>query len=115
MESAEFIDRKKCISCESDNIIALSSGLFNKGASNEFISNDPWGEDPAPFLKNKQWRYVKCSDCDQAFHQFILAPEWNGAAFFKMDDPRSTKFYKNLLTYRRFFLLSIPSPTLGPT
>jgi hypothetical protein len=58
MESAEFIDRKK-------------------GASHEFISNDLWGEDPAPFLKNKQWRYVKCSDCDQAFHQFILAPEWN--------------------------------------
>ena len=55
MESAEFIDRKK-------------------GASHEFISNDLWGEDPAPFLKNKQWRYVKCSDCDQAFHQFILAP-----------------------------------------
>jgi hypothetical protein len=71
MESAEFIDRKK-------------------GASHEFISNELWGEDPAPFLKNKQWRYVKCSDCDQAFHQFILAPEWNGAAFFKIDDPRST-------------------------
>ena len=52
MESAEFIDRKKCISCESDNIIALSSGLFNEGASHEFISNDLWGEDPAPFLKN---------------------------------------------------------------
>ena len=33
MESAEFIDRKK-------------------GASHEFISNDLWGEDPAPFLKN---------------------------------------------------------------
>jgi hypothetical protein len=64
MESAEFIDRKK-------------------GASHEFISNDLWGEDPAPFLKNKQWRYVKCSDCDQAFHQFILAPEWNERRFSK--------------------------------
>ena len=83
MESAEFIDRKKCISCESDNIIALFSGLFNEGASHEFISNDPWGEDPAPFLKNKQWRYVKCSDCDQAFHQFTPAPEWNERRFSK--------------------------------
>ena len=64
MESAEFIDRKK-------------------GASHEFISNDLWGEDPAPFLKNKQWRYVKCSDCDQAFHQFTLAPEWNERRFSK--------------------------------
>ena len=83
MESAEFIDRKKCISCEPDNIIALSSGLFNEGVLHEFISNDLWEEDPAPFLKNKQWRYVKCSDCDQAFHQFILGPEWNERRFSK--------------------------------
>jgi hypothetical protein len=53
MESAEFIDRKKCISCESDNIIALSSGLFNKGASHEFISNDPWGEDPVHSIQEQ--------------------------------------------------------------
>jgi hypothetical protein len=46
MGSAEFIDRKKCISCESDNIIALSSGLFNEGVSHEFISNDPRGIEP---------------------------------------------------------------------
>ena len=80
-ESAEFIERVACISCGSPNLRTLSSGKFDEGAVARFIAADPWGEDPAPFLRGQPWAYAACQDCDCAFHRYILAPEWNERRF----------------------------------
>ena len=59
----------------------LSTGLFNDKPLCDFISSDPWGENPAPYLMGKRWSYVQCNDCGQAFHKYILAPDWNERRF----------------------------------
>jgi len=80
-ERAEFLTRRNCIGCESPNLVALSSGLFSERPLHDFLSNDPWGESPVPFLEGLRWQYVKCGDCDLAFHQKILSPVWNARNF----------------------------------
>jgi 2-polyprenyl-3-methyl-5-hydroxy-6-metoxy-1,4-benzoquinol methylase len=80
-ETAEFVERTACISCGSPNLRELSSGKFDKGAVESFIAADPWGEDPAPFLRGQPWSYVACQECELAFHRYILAPEWNERRF----------------------------------
>jgi 2-polyprenyl-3-methyl-5-hydroxy-6-metoxy-1,4-benzoquinol methylase len=80
-ETAEFVERTECISCGSPKLRELSSGKFDEGALQQFIAADPWGEDPAPFLKGKPWSFVACQECDCAFHRYILAPEWNERRF----------------------------------
>ena len=62
-------------------MVELSTGLFSEGAVARFIDEDPWGEHPAPFLRGKRWSYVRCARCGQAFHRFILAPDWNERRF----------------------------------
>ncbi|GAO34675.1 type 12 methyltransferase [Sulfuricella sp. T08] len=81
MDSAQFVERTTCISCGSTRLAELSTGLFNEKPLCDFILNDPWGENPAPYLRGKHWSYVQCSDCGQAFHKYILAPDWNERRF----------------------------------
>lgn len=80
-EAAEFVERNACISCGSPSLRELSAGKFDEGAVGDFIAADPWGEDPAPFLRGRTWSYVQCRDCELAFHRYILAPEWNERRF----------------------------------
>lgn len=80
-ETAEFVERAACIGCGSRNLQELSSGRFDEGAVQRFMAADPWGEDPAPFLRGQRWSYVACRECELAFHRHILAPEWNERRF----------------------------------
>jgi len=77
MENAQFVERARCISCGSDSLMELSSGLFDDKPLHDFIARDPWGESPLPYLKGKRWSYVQCRECNQAFHKHILAPDWS--------------------------------------
>lgn len=81
--TAVFVERLACIDCGGDKLIELSSGRFDEGAVQRFISEDPWGEHPAPFLHGKTWSYVACQKCGLSFHRHILAPDWNARRFSK--------------------------------
>ena len=83
IETAIFSERVSCISCGGKKLSELSAGRFDAGAVKRFIEEDPWGENPAPFLRGRQWSYVACQDCGLAFHRYILAPEWNERRFSK--------------------------------
>jgi SAM-dependent methyltransferase len=80
-KKAQFATRDTCISCGSEDLQRLSDGRFDQGALHEFLSNDPWGESPVPYLAGQVWRYVKCGTCDTAFHANVLTPEWNDINF----------------------------------
>ncbi len=97
--TAIFNERKACIACSDDKLIALSTGRFDEGAVKRFIEEDPWGEHPAPFLKEKTWSYVACASCGLAFHRYILNEEWNERRFSKwMSQEAIEAFEKPLKT-----------------
>ena len=102
--SAEFVERTTCIQCGSPRLLELSSGLFSEGAVARFIDEDPWGEHPAPFLRGKRWSYVRCAQCAQAFHRFILAPEWNERRFSRWMTQEAIEAFENSMNTpeRRF-------------
>jgi len=77
MQTATFIKRTSCISCQSTNLSELAAGKFEEGLVKRVIDRDPWGEHPAPFLEGNEWSFVECKDCGQAFHRNILSPKWN--------------------------------------
>jgi SAM-dependent methyltransferase len=81
VDKAKFISRSECIGCRSPNFKALSSGAFDTAPLRDFLENDPWGENPMPYLSGEQWCYVKCDACGLAFHRQILSPEWNERNF----------------------------------
>lgn len=76
-EKALFVDREKCITCGSANLVQVSSGLFSDDPLHSFIKNDPWGESPLPYVNDEQWIFVRCDDCSTRFHRRILSPKWN--------------------------------------
>jgi hypothetical protein len=78
---ATFIERTKCINCESTRLAVLSSGKFTDQPLLGFINADPWGTNPVLYLENAEWVFVQCSDCRQKFHKRILSPEWNERRF----------------------------------
>lgn len=79
--AAEFVQRTLCINCGSSRLAELSSGGFHDSPLRDILANDPWGEDPLPYLTGKRWTYVRCGDCGQAFHRDVLSPEWNEIRF----------------------------------
>lgn len=81
--TAEFVERRACISCGSTHLRELATGRFDEGPVERFIAQDPWGEHPAPFLRGQRWSYVACQECELAFHRYILAPDWNERRFSK--------------------------------
>lgn len=82
-ETAKFSERTVCINCCGSNLAELSAGRFDEGAVQRFIEEDPWGEHPAPFLREQRWSFVACKDCGQMFHRYILDEEWNERRFSK--------------------------------
>lgn len=74
---AKFDVREQCITCGSSDFTTLSEGRFADDPLHGFLSNDPFGENPLPYLANAEWTFVQCKDCDQKFHQRILNDEWN--------------------------------------
>ena len=81
MVSAQFITRNTCINCSSRDLQEIGGGFFEEEPLHGFLSNDPWGESPVPYLTGQRWSYVKCAACDQSFHAKILSPEWNEINF----------------------------------
>lgn len=80
MTRAQFNTRTACINCGSASLKQLSDGLFDQQPLHGFLSADPWGESPVPFLAGQPWAYVQC-DCGQRFHKYVLTPEWNDINF----------------------------------
>jgi 2-polyprenyl-3-methyl-5-hydroxy-6-metoxy-1,4-benzoquinol methylase len=98
-ETAKFTVRTACISCGGTDLVELSAGRFDEGAVQRFIEQDPWGEHPAPFLRNQQWSFVACKDCNLMFHRNILDPEWNERRFSRwMSQDAIEAFEKPLKT-----------------
>lgn len=83
MDNAEatFIERNNCINCDSTRLTELSGGLFSEEPLRSFIENDPWGQNPMPFIANQRWSFVQCDDCRQKFHRNVLSEEWNNVRF----------------------------------
>ena len=99
MSTAAFVERVHCIGCRSKGLQELSSGSFDEGPLQDFIANDPWGENPAPYLIGHRWSFVQCRDCGQAFHRRILSPEWNEIRFSQwMSQEAIEQFEKPLKT-----------------
>lgn len=73
---ARFENRRHCITCGSGDLRTLSTGRFSEGAIHRFLSEDPFGEDPRPALRNATWTFVQCAACGQKFHQDVLNEEW---------------------------------------
>jgi 2-polyprenyl-3-methyl-5-hydroxy-6-metoxy-1,4-benzoquinol methylase len=73
---AQFVARSACINCGSTHLQELSQGTFDQDPLRSFLANDPWGENPMPYLTGQRWSYVKCQECAQAFHGRVLSAEW---------------------------------------
>lgn len=73
---ATFVSRDRCLGCYSTTLRPLSSGSFDDQPLHDFIANDPWGENPLPFLRGLRWEYVECADCSLTFQRRVLSPEW---------------------------------------
>jgi SAM-dependent methyltransferase len=78
-----FVSRDHCISCGSSDLDRLGGGRFGDEPLRSFIDGDPWGENPLPILEKHSWSLLRCRNCSQAFHRFILSPEWNEIRFSK--------------------------------
>jgi 2-polyprenyl-3-methyl-5-hydroxy-6-metoxy-1,4-benzoquinol methylase len=78
---AEFVERSHCINCSSMRMSEVSRGQFADPPLVDFLSADPWGESPVPYLQEAEWVLVRCSDCQQMFHKRILNAEWNERRF----------------------------------
>jgi len=81
LPQATFIERASCINCDSSRIGVLSLGKYSDQPLLGFINADPWGTNPVPYLKDAEWVFVQCQDCQQKFHKRILSPEWNERRF----------------------------------
>lgn len=102
---AEFIERTRCINCESGRVAEISRGRYTDQPLLGFINADPWGTNPVPYLKNAEYVFVQCLDCHQKFHKRILNPEWNEKRFSEwMNAEAILEFEKRLgnSTRRRF-------------
>lgn len=77
IRQAEFEVRDRCITCGSRKLKTLSEGRFTDKPLFDFLSDDPFGEDPLPHLQDSSWCFVQCEDCGQKFHQNVLNEEWN--------------------------------------
>jgi 2-polyprenyl-3-methyl-5-hydroxy-6-metoxy-1,4-benzoquinol methylase len=73
---AAFIDRERCIACDSAALETLSEGRYADEPLHGILATQPWGEHPLPFIEHERWRYVRCRACGQRFHQRILDPTW---------------------------------------
>ncbi len=73
---AVFVNRNKCISCGSRDLKKLSEGRFIDEPLYSYLTNDPWGVSPLPFIDEEKWIFVQCNNCSQKFHKRILNDEW---------------------------------------
>jgi 2-polyprenyl-3-methyl-5-hydroxy-6-metoxy-1,4-benzoquinol methylase len=78
---AEFLERTRCIGCDSERLRTLDRGCFGDDPHRSMILHSPWGESPLPHLERCEWELVECSDCSQVFHKRVLTDEWEQHRF----------------------------------
>lgn len=78
---AEFLERRQCLSCGSEQLEEIAGGRFGDSPVRELIENDAWGESPLPYISESRWSFVRCSNCSLKFHRNVLTPEWNEIRF----------------------------------
>jgi hypothetical protein len=79
----------------------VASGSYGDEPLRKFIAEDPWGENPLPFLAGQTWTYVQCKDCEQAYHRDILAPKWNDRRFEKWMTQDAIRTFEEAITTPR--------------
>lgn len=78
---AEFMSRDACIGCGKSQLKSVATGGFDDEPLRGFIEADPWGENPAPYLRGQRWNLVDCTACGMRFHRTVLNAEWNERRF----------------------------------
>ena len=73
---AVFVNREECITCGDTNLHSLSQGKFTDEPLHSYLTNDPWGVSPLPFIDGEHWNLVQCESCSQMFHARILDDKW---------------------------------------
>ncbi len=73
---AVFVNREECITCGDTNLHSLSKGRFTEEPLYSYLTNDPWGVSPLPFIDEEHWKLVQCESCSQKFHARILDEKW---------------------------------------
>ncbi|MBR8828132.1 MAG: hypothetical protein DSM107014_09590 [Gomphosphaeria aponina SAG 52.96 = DSM 107014] len=115
-QSAEFVERSKCINSGSTNLKELSSGFFTEQPLKNFIDNEPWGESPLKYLTYQKWCFVQCLNCTQKFHKYILNPSWmkkcysewvTQKAIEKFEKDRGLNSAENLFEKGRHYIIYI--------
>lgn len=96
-QTATFFERSACIGCGSMALEELSAGPFDHGPVRRFLDEDPWGENPVPFLRGQRWSYVSCQECGLTFHRYILAPEWNERRFSRWMSQEAIEAFEKAL------------------
>lgn len=80
-KTAEFIERKQCISCDSTKLEVLDCGTFGQEPHLTMIRESPWGNSPLSQIKDCDWVLVRCEECAQVFHQRVLTEKWEEIRF----------------------------------
>jgi len=96
-QQAEFIERTRCINCSSAHLSELSRGSYRHDPLAGFLTADPWGENPIPFLQTAIWILAKCNDCTQVFQKRILNEEWNERRFSKWMSADAIRLFEEKL------------------
>ncbi len=96
-ELASFVSRDRCISCHSAKLSRVAGGKFSSPPLSTFISRDPWGVSPMPFIADAAWAYVRCDDCEQTFHRYVLSPEWQHTRFTQWMTEASMRAFEDQL------------------
>jgi 2-polyprenyl-3-methyl-5-hydroxy-6-metoxy-1,4-benzoquinol methylase len=78
---ATFVSRDKCIGCQSSRLFRVAGGTFGEDPLRSFLEGSPWGVQPLPYIEAAPWEFVRCEECGQAFHRYILSPEWQERRF----------------------------------
>ena len=100
---AVFVDRNECITCGGCDLKTLSEGRFTDEPLHSYLTNDPWGVSPLPFINHEKWTFVQCNNCFQKFHKRILNDEWLKIYYSEWISAKSIEeFHKNISGTSRF-------------
>ncbi|GAO03670.1 class I SAM-dependent methyltransferase [Anaeromyxobacter sp. PSR-1] len=92
MPTAEFRSRDACIACGGGSLVRVAGGRFGAEPLRSFISADPWGTSPLPYVEQAPWELLRCGTCRQRFHRYVLAAEWDARRFDEWMGPAVHQF-----------------------
>ena len=101
LNKASFTSRDACITCGNTRLKTLSSGSFKEGPVHEYLSSDPWGVSPLPYIEHETWRFVQCEACGQKYHQRILDDTWLATYYSEWISAESIEEYFEICTNGR--------------